>query len=87
MAAGYTVFAVNPLQAARFRERSSFSGAKSDAADAYVLADIVRIDSHQLPPVAGDGPEAEAIKVVARAHKTLIFRTYPPHPAAAARAA
>ncbi len=34
VAAGYTVFAVNPLQAARFRERSGVSGAKSDAADA-----------------------------------------------------
>ncbi|QSE87498.1 IS110 family transposase (plasmid) [Rhodococcus pseudokoreensis] len=73
VAAGYTVFAVNPLQAARFRERSSVSGAKSDAADAHILADMVRTDSHQLRPVAGDSPEAEAIKVVARAHKTLIW--------------
>ncbi|MFC9768544.1 IS110 family transposase [Rhodococcus jostii] len=73
LAAGYTVFAVNPLQAARFRDRSSVSGAKSDAADAHVLADMVRTDSHQLRPVAGDSPEAEAIKVVARAHKTLIW--------------
>ena len=73
VAAGYTVFAVNPLQAARFRERSSVSGAKSDAADAHMLADMVRTDSHQLRPVAGDSPEAEAIKLVARAHKTLIW--------------
>ena len=73
VAAGYTVFAVNPLQAARFRERNSVSGAKSDAADAHVLADMVRTDSHQLRPVAGDSPEAEAIKVVSRAHKTLIW--------------
>ncbi|RYF59945.1 MAG: IS110 family transposase, partial [Comamonadaceae bacterium] len=65
VAASYTVFAVNPLQAARFRERSSVSGAKSDAADAHILADMVRTDSHQLWPVAGDSPEAEAIKVVA----------------------
>jgi transposase len=38
-----------------------------------MLADMVRTDSHQLRPAAGDSPEAEAIKVVARAHKTLIW--------------
>jgi transposase len=73
IAAGYRVFAINPLQAARYRERHSVSGAKSDAADAHTLADMVRTDSHQLRPVAGDSAEAEAIKVVARAHKTLIW--------------
>ena len=73
VAAGYRVFAVNPLQASRFRQRHSVSGAKSDAADAHTLADMVRTDSHQLRPVAGDSELAEAIKVVARAHKTLIW--------------
>jgi hypothetical protein len=34
---------------------------------------MVRTDAHQLRPVAGDTTEAEAIKVVARAHKTLIW--------------
>ena len=73
VAAGYTVYAVNPLQAARYRERLAVSGAKSDAADAHMLADMVRTDAHQLRPVAGDSDQAEAIKVVARAHKTLIW--------------
>src|SRR4051794_22269347 len=50
IAAGYTVYAVNPLQAARYRERLAVSGAKSDAADAHMLADMVRTDSHQLRP-------------------------------------
>jgi transposase len=72
-AAGYLVFAVNPLQAARFRERHGVSGAKSDAGDAHVLADMVRTDSHQLRPVAGDSAEAEGIKVLARTHKTMIW--------------
>ena len=49
------------------------SGAKSDAADAHMLADMVRTDSHQLRPVAGDSVEAEAVKVVTRMHKTLIW--------------
>jgi transposase len=73
IAAGYGVFAINPLQASRFRERHGVSGAKSDAGDAHVLADMVRTDSHQLRPVAGDSAQASAIKVVARAHKTLIW--------------
>jgi transposase len=67
------VLAVNPLQAARYRERLAVSGAKSDAADAHMLADMVRTDSHQLRAVAGDSALAEAVKVVARVHKTLIW--------------
>lgn len=73
VAAGYTVYPVNPLQAARYRERLAVSGAKSDAADAHMLADMVRTDSHQLRPIAGDSTEAEAVKVVTRMHKTLIW--------------
>ena len=73
VAAGYTVFGVNPLQASRFRARHAVSGAKSDGADAHMLADMVRTDSHQLRAVAGDSPAAEGLKVLARAHKTLIW--------------
>ena len=73
IAAGYTVYAINPLQASRYRERHGVSGAKSDAGDAHVLADMVRTDSHQLRAVAGDTALAAAIKVVTRTHKTLIW--------------
>jgi transposase len=73
IAAGYTVYPVNPLQASRYRERHGVSRAKSDAGDAHMLADMVRTDSHQLRPAAGDSPEAEAVKVLARTHKTLIW--------------
>jgi hypothetical protein len=72
LAAGDRVWAINPLQVARSRERHSVLGAKRDAADAHTLADMVRTDRHQLRPTAGDSDPAEAIKVVARAHKTLI---------------
>ena len=73
VAAGYTVYGVNPLQASRYRERHGVSGAKSDRGDAHMLTDMVRTDSHQLRAVAGDSPDAEAVKVVARTHKTLIW--------------
>ncbi|WTW96974.1 IS110 family transposase [Streptomycetaceae bacterium NBC_01309] len=72
-AAGYRVYAVNPRQAARFKERYASSGAKSDKGDAHALADMVRIDHAQLRPVAGDSDQAQAVKVVARAHQTLIW--------------
>jgi transposase len=87
VAAGYTVYGINPLQVARYRERHSVSGAKSDAADAHTLADMVRTDSHQLRPMAADSAQAEAVKVVTRAHKTLISRADPAYPATASRAA
>jgi len=74
LAAGYVVFAVNPLQASRYRGRRGVSGAKSDGGDAHMLADAVRTDAHQLRPAAGDSPAAEAVKVLARTHKTLIWQ-------------
>lgn len=73
IAAGYRVFGVNPLQAARFRERLVVSGAKSDQGDAHALADMVRTDAHQLRMVPDDSDTAAAVKVVARAHQTLIW--------------
>jgi Transposase/Transposase IS116/IS110/IS902 family len=76
VASGYEVFAVNPLQAARYRERHAVSGAKSDAGDAHMLAGMVRTDAHQLRLVAADSQQAQAVKVVARAHKTLIWERY-----------
>jgi transposase len=72
-AAGYQVFAVNPLAVARYRERHQVSGAKSDAGDAKVLADLVRTDRHNHRALAGDSLEVEAIKVLARAHQNLIW--------------
>jgi transposase len=73
VAAGYQVFAVNPLQVARYRQRHVTSGAKSDSGDAHTLADMVRTDRHQLRPIAADSALAEAVKVLARAYQTLIW--------------
>ena len=72
-AAGYQVYAVNPLAVARYRDRHHLSGAKSDASDAKLLADLVRTDRHNHRPVAGDSADAEAIKVLARAHQSLVW--------------
>ena len=73
LAAGYVVYPINPLQVARYRERHSTSGAKSDAADAHLLAEIVRVDRAHHRPVAGDTELAEHVKVATRAHQTMIW--------------
>src|SRR3954463_14062792 len=53
IAAGYTVYAINPLQVARYRERHGTSGAKSDPGDAHVVAEVGR--PARAPPPPGRG--------------------------------
>lgn len=73
VAAGYTVYAINPKAASRYRDRHSLSGAKSDAGDAKMLAELVRTDRHNHRVVAGDSDLADSVKVLARAHQNLIW--------------
>jgi len=73
IAAGYEVFAINPLSAARYRERHSTSGAKSDRGDAHVLAEIVRLDRAHHRPLAGDSAAVEALKLLTRSHQSFIW--------------
>jgi transposase len=73
LSAGYQVYAINPLAVSRYRDRHSTSRAKSDPGDAKVLADLVRTDRHNHRPIAGDSDLAEAIKILARAHKNLVW--------------
>jgi transposase len=61
------------MSVARYRERHSTSGAKSDAADAHLLAEIVRLDRAYHRPVASDTVEGEALKLTARTHQSLIW--------------
>jgi transposase len=73
LAAGYTVLAVNPLSVSRYRDRHSTSGAKSDPGDARVLAELARTDHQNHRPIAGDSELVESIKVLTRAHQSLIW--------------
>jgi len=73
LAAGYTVHAVNPLAASRYRERHTTSRAKSDRADARMLADLVRTDRQHHRVVSPDSESHGAIKVLARSHQNLIW--------------
>jgi len=73
VATGYQVYAVNPMSTSRYRDRHSTSGAKSDAGDAEVLCDMVRTDRHHHRLVAADSAEVEALKVLARAHQSMVW--------------
>ena len=73
VAAEYQVFAVNPMSVSRYRDRHKVSGAKSDPGDAKVLADLVRTDRHNHRRVIPDTELAEAVKVLARAHQSMIW--------------
>ena len=73
IAAGYVVFCINPVQSAKYRGRHSSSGAKSDPGDAHVLAEIVRLDRDHHRPVAGDSALAQQVRMLARAHQSMIW--------------
>ncbi len=63
------VFAINPMAAARYRDRHSVSRKKSDPGDALVLANILRTDMHAHRPLPNDSDLARAIAVLARAQQ------------------
>ncbi|MET8965899.1 IS110 family transposase [Streptomyces sp. NPDC004074] len=63
------VFAINPMAAARYRDRHSVSRKKSDPGDALVLANILRTDMHAHRPLPQDSDLARAVAVLARAQQ------------------
>ncbi|MDI6105788.1 IS110 family transposase [Actinoplanes sp. NEAU-A12] len=71
---GRPVFAINPMAVARYRERHSVSRAKSDHADAMVLANILRTDRHVHRVLPADSELARAIAVLARAHQDATWQ-------------
>jgi transposase len=71
--AGYHVYAVNPFAVSRYRDRHASSRAKSDPGDAKVLADLVRTDRRNHREVSTDTDLAEAIKILARTHQSLVW--------------
>ena len=73
VAGGYQVYGINPLSASRYRDRHGLSGAKSDSADAKLLADIVRTDRHNHRKIADNSDDVNAIKVLERSHQNLIW--------------
>jgi transposase len=72
-ATGRVIYPINPLAASRYRARHAVSGAKSDATDAVLLANIVRIDAAAHRPLPADTELAQAIRVLARAQQDAVW--------------
>ncbi len=71
--AGRPVYAINPMAVARYRERSSVAGRKSDALDARTLANILRTDAHEHRAMPEDSTLVQAIRVLARAQQDAVW--------------
>jgi hypothetical protein len=70
---GRPVYAINPLAVARYRERQSVARAKSDRADAALLANILRTDRAAHRPLPADSELVQAIAVLARAQQDVVW--------------
>jgi transposase len=73
LASGFTVYAINPLAASRYRNRYAVSRAKSDAADALVLANVLRTDRSAHRPIPADSELVRAVRVLARAQQDAVW--------------
>jgi Transposase len=74
-ASGRPIYPINPMSVARYRERTSMSGKKSDHADAVTLANILRTDADQHRRLPADTELAQSITVLARAHQDATCTT------------
>jgi transposase len=72
-ATGRVIYPINPLAASRYRSRYAVSGAKSDATDAVLLANIIRTDAAAHRPLPADTELAQAIRVLARAQQDAVW--------------
>jgi transposase len=68
---GAAVFAVNPKQLDRFRDRFSVAGAKDDRLDARVLASAVRTDRSHFQRLRPDAPRVIQLRELTRASQVL----------------
>jgi transposase len=72
-ATGRKVYPINPMAVARYRDRHSIAGRKSDHGDSFVLANVLRTDLHAHRPLPDDSELAQAIAVLARAQQDAVW--------------
>jgi transposase len=72
-ATGRPVYPVNPMAVARYRDRHSVTGKKSDHGDSVVLAGVLRTDMDMHRPLPADSELAQAIAVLARAQQDAVW--------------
>jgi transposase len=66
------VVMVTPRQVKSLRSRYRASGAKSDPADAYLLADVLRTDGHRLAALTPDSEPTKILRALSRTRKDLV---------------
>jgi transposase len=66
------VVVITPRQVKGLRSRYSGSGAKSDAGDAYLLADVLRTDGHRLQALTRDSEATAVLRALSRTRKDLV---------------
>jgi transposase len=72
-ASGRPVYAINPMAAARYRERTAVTRKKSDHLDAMALAGILRTDRDMHRRLPADTELARAVAVLARAQQDAVW--------------
>ena len=70
--AGHPVVPVSPNAIKTWREGEVLSGAKSDAGDAAVIAEYLRLRTHRLRPVQPYSPQTKALRTVVRSRDDLV---------------
>jgi transposase len=68
----FAVFAINPKQLDRFRDRFTAAGAKDDTRDAHVLGDALRTDRRAFRRVHADAPLILELREVTRLREDLV---------------
>ena len=71
LAHGFHVFALNPKQLDRFRDRHTVAGAKDDRRDAFVLADALRTDRRAFRRLHAEDPRVTQLREMSRLHDEL----------------
>lgn len=69
---GFTVVPIHPNAVKATRPRYRSHGAKSDASDAYLLADLLRTDGHRFKPLAPQSDEIRALRALVRGRDDLV---------------
>lgn len=69
---GFTVVPIHPNVVKATRPRYRSHGAKSDASDAYLLADLLRTDGHRFKPLAPQDEDIRALRALVRGRDDLV---------------
>lgn len=63
VAEGYSVYSINPKSLERYKDRYNVAGNKTDARDAFALADILRTDIHKYSPLAYSSKDIQKLQM------------------------